>query len=78
MCIHFVLCLSVEMIIEMVIDLLIMCLFYSDKHGKLTLSTKQQQRFAKWVRPTDYLECPCIISKINSESIKQVCFWFSV
>lgn len=45
---------------------------FSDKHGMLALAAKQKQKLAKWVRPEDFLEAPCIIDKIDSGTIKQV------
>uniref|UniRef100_A0A915K6Q0 Calpain catalytic domain-containing protein n=1 Tax=Romanomermis culicivorax TaxID=13658 RepID=A0A915K6Q0_ROMCU len=44
---------------------------FSDKHGKLTLSDKQRQRFARWVRPEEIIDQPCIIHCVDSGSIKQ-------
>lgn len=44
---------------------------FSDKDGKLALSPKQKERFARWVRPEDFCDNPQMIYAISSFSIKQ-------
>lgn len=44
---------------------------YSDKDGKLALSPKQKQQFAKWVRPEDFCDNPQMIYAVSSFSIRQ-------
>ena len=44
---------------------------FSDKHGKLALSPKQQNHFDRWVRPDEFLDNPQMIYAISSFSIKQ-------
>ena len=48
------------------------CDNFSDRDGKLALSPKQKQRFARWVRPEDFCENPQMIYAISSFSIRQV------
>ncbi|KAK7109473.1 calpain-7-like [Littorina saxatilis] len=44
---------------------------YNDKDGRLALSPKQTQQFAKWARPSDYCSEPRMIYAISSFSIRQ-------
>ncbi|KAK7494940.1 hypothetical protein BaRGS_00013819 [Batillaria attramentaria] len=44
---------------------------FVDRDGKLALSPKQKQQFAKWVRPADFCDDPCMIYTISSFSIRQ-------
>ncbi|XP_014671415.1 PREDICTED: calpain-7-like [Priapulus caudatus] len=45
---------------------------FSDKDGKLALSPKQVSRFARWVRPEDFIrDEPKMIQKVDCFSIKQ-------
>lgn len=44
---------------------------YSDKEGKLALSPKQKQKFARWVRPEDFCDNPQLIYAVSCFSIKQ-------
>ncbi|XP_075778055.1 calpain-7 isoform X7 [Pelodiscus sinensis] len=44
---------------------------FSDKCGKLPLSPKQKEIFAKWVRPDDLTNNPTMIYTVSSFSIKQ-------
>ncbi|XP_077978254.1 calpain-7-like [Glandiceps talaboti] len=44
---------------------------FSDSHGKLQLSPKQKEKFAKWIRPDEMLSEPQMIYAVSSFSIKQ-------
>ncbi|KAF8566645.1 hypothetical protein P879_10259 [Paragonimus westermani] len=44
---------------------------FTDKHGLLALSEKQQRQLDRWVRPSDYLENPRMIMAISCFSIRQ-------
>ena len=44
---------------------------FTDKHGKLRLSTKQTQSLGKWSRPEEFCTDPKIIENIDCFAIKQ-------
>ena len=55
-------------------SLLFSIAFYSDRDGKLALSSQQKKHFARWVRPEDYISSPQMIMAVSSFSVKQVSF----
>lgn len=48
-------------------------IFFRDQHGLITLSSKQQSGFVKWVRPSDFLNDPTMIIAVSCFPIRQTC-----
>ena len=46
---------------------------FTDKDGKLALSSSQRERFTQWIRPDDLYENPTLILSVSSFSVKQTC-----
>ncbi|OZC05742.1 MIT domain protein, partial [Onchocerca flexuosa] len=44
---------------------------FTDKNGLLALSDKQIKRLKSWMRPDEFMQCPKIIDRIDSSTIKQ-------
>ncbi|VDK38637.1 unnamed protein product [Taenia asiatica] len=46
---------------------------FTDGHGLIALSSKQQSGFVKWVRPSDFLNDPRMIIAVSCFPIRQTC-----
>jgi calpain-7 len=46
---------------------------FSDKDGKLALSSSQLARFSHWSRPEEIFDSPSLMMLVSALSVKQTC-----
>ena len=44
---------------------------FTDKHGKLSLATKQSSKLVKWARPDEFISQPSVIQHVDCYCVKQ-------